>query len=383
MSNFTQIMFFLFVLIFLIAITSYVGIRSWQALTLPPSFKIVFIIGFVLLALSMPITMMIRENLSPEVSGVLQTISTTWMILLVYATLYFLFFDLLRLLNHWFHIFPNLVVSNYIMAKRICFGVSVLSLVLILWLGNRKFNNPVMEELTLTTSKSLGKEKEINILYFSDLHLNSLTNKKMLQRYVDMINQQDYDLVLVGGDFMDGDHEAWTKHGFDKILQEIKPRYGAYSVLGNHEYYTGIIESLEFMKLAGFVPLRDQSCYVGSDASVVVVGRDDRTNQNRKSVDNLLKDIDNDKYIIVLDHQPGELQQVAQANADLLLCGHTHNGQIFPLTALIHLMWEVAYGYEKIGNTDVFVSSGLALWGPKFRIGSQSEMVRITVKSEH
>ncbi|MDR2980209.1 MAG: metallophosphoesterase [Bacteroidales bacterium] len=372
-------MFFLFVFIFWITLNSYVGVRCWQALSLPSSFKIPYIIPVILLALAMPVSMMIRGTLSPEWSGMLQTISSTWMILLVYAALFFLFFDLLRLLNHWFHIFPKVVTGHYILVKRICFAVSSLALVLILWQGNRKFNRPVMEQLNITTTKSLGKDKQLNVIFFSDSHLNSLTNPKQLQKYVDMINAQKYDLVLIGGDFTDGDPTAWTQQGFDKILQQIQARYGTYVSFGNHEYHSGIEESSEFTRKVGFVPLRDEIRYVGSDSSVVVIGRDDRTNSHRATVEDLLKNIDKDKYVIVLDHQPADLQAVAKAGADLLLSGHTHDGQIFPLTALIHLMWEVAYGYEKIDNTDIYVSSGLAAWGPKYRIGSQSEVVKIEI----
>ncbi|MDL2308053.1 metallophosphoesterase [Bacteroidales bacterium OttesenSCG-928-C03] len=375
-------MFFLLVVIFWGGLNSYVGVRCWQALSISPSWKIPYIIFVVLLAISMPVSMMIREKLSPDLSGVLQTISGTWMILLVYAALFFLFFDLLRLLNHWFHIFPNFVTGNYLIAKRIAFAVSAVILVVVLWLGNRKFNNPAMEELLITTSKSLGDKGELNIVFFSDLHLNSLTKEKQLQKYVDMINQQPYDMVLIGGDFTDGDHTVWTKRGFDKILRQLHPQYGTYVSYGNHEYYVGVEESADFIRQAGFVPLRDETQYIAPDNSVVIVGRDDRTNSRRQSAENLLKNIDKDKYIVVLDHQPADLHAVSQAGADLLLCGHTHDGQIFPLTALIHLMWEVAYGHERIDNTDVYVSSGLALWGPKYRIGSQSEMVRIRVVSE-
>lgn len=381
MSHFYQIMFFLFVIIFWATLNSYVGVRCWQALSLPASFKIAYIILVVLFALSMPISMMIREKLSPDFSGILQTITGTWMILLVYSALFFLFFDLLRLVNHWFHLFPDFITHHYVLTKRICFVVSTLILGLILGLGNRKFNNPSIEQLTLTTTKNLGDKEELNIIFFSDLHLNSLTKEKQLQKYVDMINSQNYDLVLVGGDFTDGDHTVWKERGFEKILQQIKAQYGTYVSFGNHEYYTGIEESRAFIKEAGFISLQDEYRYIGADSSLVVVGRDDRTNSKRESAGNLLKSIDKDKYIIVLDHQPAELQSVARAGADLLLCGHTHDGQIFPLTALIHLMWDVAYGHAKIEGTDVYVSSGLALWGPKYRIGSQSEIVHITIKN--
>jgi predicted MPP superfamily phosphohydrolase len=89
----------------------------------------------------------------------------------------------------------------------------------------------------------------------------------------------------------------------------------------------------------------------------------------------LTERIDPDVPVIVLDHQPHEVSPAVQAGVDLLLCGHTHRGQVWPLNWLTDRLFEIGYGYEKRGNTNIYVSSGLALWGPPFRIGSESELV--------
>lgn len=159
-------MFFILVFVLWAALNSYVFIRIWQALSIPPGFKIFYIAVAVLVALSMPLTMMLRENLSPGWSGTLQMISGTWMIILVYAALLFLFFDILRAVNYFVHFFPEVITGNYVLAKRILFSVGVLTVAIILAAGHWKFNHPQIARLELTTEKPLGPRWESGTDFF-------------------------------------------------------------------------------------------------------------------------------------------------------------------------------------------------------------------------
>lgn len=365
---------------------AYVSVRIWQSLVLPACFKIPYIILMVLFFLLLPGIMLLRENFSPEFSGVMQMIGGTWMIILLYAFLFFFLFDIVRIINYIRPFYPDIILSNYILVKRLLFSVGFIFITTILIVGNWKFNHPKVTELELTTTKSLGSKKELTIAFFSDLHLGSLVTGKQLQRYVNLINEQNADLVLIGGDLMDGDHEVWVKRDFASMLKSIHSQYGTYTALGNHEYYNGLSHSLDFIKSAGIQLLRDQTMRVGEEYQIVLVGRDDKTNQYRQPLNQIMKPLKDDatqqRYTILLDHQPGAIKEAADEDVDLMLCGHTHNGQIFPLTAFIHMMWEVAYGYRKIDTMDLYVSSGLGLWGPQYRIGSNSEIVKIRITEE-
>ena len=95
--------------------------------------------------------------------------------------------------------------------------------------------------------------------------------------------------------------------------------------------------------------------------------------------DELLSSLDHTKPIIVIDHQPRELDALAQAGADMDLCGHTHDGQVFPGNLLIHLFWENSCGYLQKGNMHNIVTSGLGIWGPNMRVGTRSEICHIQV----
>ena len=109
------------------------------------------------------------------------------------------------------------------------------------------------------------------------------------------------------------------------------------------------------------------------------MGRDDRSNRKRKSVGQLMQGIDSTRYIILLDHQPYHLEEADQSGVDLQLSGHTHRGQVWPLNWVTRAMYESDYGAYKRGKTDYYVSSGIGIWGGKFRIGTDSEYAVITL----
>ena len=125
--------------------------------------------------------------------------------------------------------------------------------------------------------------------------------------------------------------------------------------------------------------LRDQSAEI--DGAIVVIGRDDRTNLRRKSVRELVAQVDTSKFVILLDHQPYNLGLAEEAGIDFQLSGHTHRGQVWPISWITDAIYECSWGSHRRGNTQYYVSSGLGIWGGKFRIGTQSEYVVGEVKS--
>ena len=106
-----------------------------------------------------------------------------------------------------------------------------------------------------------------------------------------------------------------------------------------------------------------------------IVGRDDLTNRRRLPLEHLMAEVDHNKYIILLDHQPFKLEQAEKARVDFQFSGHTHNGQIWPINLIARRMYENSWGLSYRGNTVYYVTSGMGIWGGKFRIGTQSEYV--------
>ena len=110
-----------------------------------------------------------------------------------------------------------------------------------------------------------------------------------------------------------------------------------------------------------------------------IIGRDDRTNRHRKALTDIMRHADKSKYTILLDHQPYHLEEAEQESVDFQFSGHTHRGQIWPISWITDAVYECSFGPWQRGNTHYYVSSGLGLWGGKYRIGTQSEYVVVTI----
>jgi predicted MPP superfamily phosphohydrolase len=155
-------------------------------------------------------------------------------------------------------------------------------------------------------------------------------------------------------------------------FQKIKASKGIYAVPGNHEYYGDREKAFRYLSET-FILLRDSVAQPTED--IYIVGRDDRTNRNRKPLKAIMNGIDHNKLIILLDHQPQHLEEAQEAGVDFQFSGHTHDGQVFPINLIARKLYEKSYGYLRKGNTQYYITSGLGLWGAHLRIGTRSEIV--------
>lgn len=225
-----------------------------------------------------------------------------------------------------------------------------------------KFRQPV----EMKTTKQL--ERPLTIVMLSDLHLGYHNPVGELNRWVALVNREHPDLVLIGGDIIDGHIRPLIKENMAASFRRLQAPVVA--CLGNHEYYSGIANALQFYREAGIRLLRDEAItYEG----INIVGRDDRTNAHRKSLHELMIGVDKLRYTIVLDHQPYHLEEAEHEGVDFQLSGHTHYGQVWPISWIEDAIYEDAYGLIMKDRTQYFVTSGIGIWGGKFRIGTRSE----------
>ncbi|RYD01858.1 hypothetical protein N752_28025 [Desulforamulus aquiferis] len=168
---------------------------------------------------------------------------------------------------------------------------------------------------------------DLNIVLLSDIHIDSAKRTGYVQKMVRDINYLQPDLVLLAGDiFDDRDHQALERE--IETLRGIESKYGVYGVLGNHEYYGGNLdETIRIFSEANIITLRDEYIEV---AGVNLIGRDDVSKKDRKKLEEIMTGMDKSKPIIVLDHQPVNLEEPKNNGVDLQLSGHTHKGQFFP-----------------------------------------------------
>ena len=248
----------------------------------------------------------------------------------------------------------------------------------------------------ISIDKKAGKLDSLNVVLIADLHLGYNIGCRHMEKMVDKINAQNPDLVVVAGDIFDNEYEALENPDrLAAILRGIQSKYGVYACYGNHDIQEKILAGFtfggkekkessvkmdEFLEKSGITLLRDE--YVLIDDSFYLYGRPDyerpgRGIDERKSPQEITEDLDLSLPVLVIDHEPRELQELADAGVDADLCGHTHDGQLFPGNLTIKLMWENACGYLKKGNMHSIVTSGVGLFGPNMRVGTKSEICDI------
>ena len=248
----------------------------------------------------------------------------------------------------------------------------------------------------ISIDKKAGKLDSLNVVLIADLHLGYNIGCRHMEKMVEKINAQNPELVVVAGDIFDNEYEALENPDrLAAILRGIQSKYGVYACYGNHDIQEKILAGFtfggkekkessvkmdEFLEKSGITLLRDE--YVLIDDSFYLYGRPDyerpgRGIDERKSPQEITEDLDLSLPVLVIDHEPRELQELADAGVDADLCGHTHDGQLFPGNLTIKLMWENACGYLKKGNMHSIVTSGVGLFGPNMRVGTKSEICDI------
>lgn len=309
----------------------------------------------------------LTDNLPLSVASVVYETGTSALIIMLYLVMLFLLLDI----AHLCHIIPKGWLQS-----NACSSVAVLLIIVaILVYGNINYNNKRRIELPLEAYFGIG-EDPVKIVLLSDLHLGYGNRRADFAKWVDKVNAEKPDLILIGGDIIDMSIKPLLE---ENVAEEFK-RFNApvYACLGNHEYYSGKERSIDFYKRAGINLLIDSVATIGK---ISIIGRDDRTNGNKKSVDELIKGVPQLNYTILLDHQPYNLREADFAGIDFQFSGHTHRGQVWPVSLITDHIFEKSYGYLRRWNTDYYVSSGIGIWGGKFRIGTCSEYVVATVTS--
>ena len=355
--------FFIVALTVMLVMQGYVMWHVWRVLHFSTTVK-VFIILLMLLALCCMVFQFKSDSLPLGMATGLYEIGNSWLVIMFYLLMAFLLLDIGRLV----HIVPPAWLKSNAITT-----VSLTGLMLTVFLaGNIHYHNKQRQEINLKTDKHL--ERPLKIVMLSDLHAGFHNRRAEVGRWVNLINAENPDLILIAGDIIDGNVRPLLAQGTNEELTRFNAP--TFACLGNHEYITGIDKSIELIKKTGIGLLRDSVITVDG---VTIVGRDDRSNRNRQSVGQLLQDVNRDNYIILLDHQPFNLEESEQNGVDLQLSGHTHQGQVWPLNWVTRKMYECDHGEYKRGKTDYYVSSGIGIWGGKFRIGTDSEYAVITV----
>lgn len=381
MRNIQFIIFFSIVITVYGLLSFYIYSKGLQVFPQGSTARFYYKIIFLFLTLSYIIARFLERIWLSSVSDAFTWIGSFWLAAFFYLLLIVIAIDLIRMVGSIFPFIPEAAKS--LEFKKIVFWSSV-GLVSLLLLGG--FVNaliPRVKTLVIAVDKKVDGMKELNIAFASDIHLGTLIGPRRTNKIIQRINELNADLILLGGDIVDEDLGPVIRNNLGDSLKKLSAPLGVFGITGNHEYIGGAEPAVKYLEAHGVKMIRDTAIII--DNKFYILGREDRDMRNfagtkRKEIQTLMQGIDHKFPIIMLDHQPFELDIKEENGIDLTLSGHTHHGQIWPLNYITKAIYEVSWGYKKKGNTHVYVSSGVGGWGPPVRIGNRPEIVLIHVK---
>ncbi|RKH46703.1 metallophosphoesterase [Corallococcus interemptor] len=249
----------------------------------------------------------------------------------------------------------------------------------------RAFTAPEVTEVVIRIPKLPRSLDGFTIVQLTDLHVGPFIQRRFMDELVRRANALKPDLVAITGDLVDG--TVPRLGGFVAALGNLHARHGSFFVTGNHDYSSGAEAWVAHLGSLGIPSLRNRHVRIGDAGGAFdLVGVDDwhggrRLGQKGYDLDLALTGRDPERAAVLLAHQPANFKVAAEQGVDLQISGHTHGGQLFPMTALIGLSWEHSAGHYRHADSHIYVSRGCGFWGPPMRLGSPPELVKLVLTS--
>jgi predicted MPP superfamily phosphohydrolase len=380
MRSTTFLIFFSIVMLIYGSVNYYLFVRGLQAFALSQPMKRWYIGIFWVIASMFIVGNVLERTATSAFSEWIYRIGAFWMAFMLYLFIALVLIDFVRILNYFFHFLPQFTELMRFRMGLIVFSMAIL--VVAVGYINALWTN--VKVIPLTIHKKVSGSPNVRILMASDIHLGALIGESREKHLLDIIQQQKPDLVLLCGDLVDGEIAPVLRKNLGRHIQEINTPMGVYAITGNHEFIGGISKTLPYLKSIHIRMLLDETVTLPN--GIQLVGRIDRAGSRGpntlKSLPELLAGIDTLKPVIVMNHQPFNFKEVADARVDLHLSGHTHNGQMWPFNYMTEAIFELSWGLLKKGNTNFYVSSGYGSWGPPVRTGNRPEVVVFDLKFE-
>jgi predicted MPP superfamily phosphohydrolase len=376
------LIFFSIVLLIYSLVNYYIYIRGMQALPVGMAFKNWYPWIFLFVSASYIFSRFLERIWISPVSSFFTFIGSFWLAAMIYLLMAVLVIDLVRLVIYFLPNKPEILVNHYSDVKKYMFLLVIAVTGIVVLAGHINALNPRIKRLDIKIHKKAGSLKTLHIAAASDIHMGTLVGPRRTAKLVRMLNERNADLILLAGDIVDEDLAPVIHYDLGRSLLKLKAPLGVYAITGNHEYIGGAEAAVKYLETHGIKMLRDTAVKI--NGSFYLAGRNDRdskrfSSRERKSLDKVLECVDSTFPVLLMDHQPFNLQQVADAGVDFQLSGHTHHGQLWPFNYITDAIYEVSWGYLKKGNSNFYVSSGYGGWGPPVRTGNRPEILDIYI----
>lgn len=358
---------------------AYIYIKGINAISGLKENRLLYTLIFVLLALTFIVAKVLESRHSTVLTDVLNIIGGFWMGFLVYGFFFFLLSDIIGLILR----LPGFINNANLPDYRKWSFILVMSLSVLLIAGG--FINaiiPKVREYNINIPKKTDGIRTLKVAAVSDIHLGSIIRKRSIKKLSGILAGLKPDVVFLLGDVIDGEMGPVLRGDLLQYFTIPVTADGLYAITGNHEFIGGAKRTIPYIESKGIRVLKDE--VVKLPGGIQLIGRIDKDSgrfftSGRAPLEVLMKGIDHSYPVILLDHQPLKLEESEKNGVDLQLSGHTHNGQFWPLNYFTRAIYEVSYGYLRKGNTQIIVSSGFGIWGPRIRSASRSEVLLVNI----
>ena len=393
-----MIVLLLLVLSVLAAWHTYLWSRLVQAPLWPLSFKRVATVLMIVLALSIPLSMIASRMIPGTTGRILALIGFVWIGLAFYLTLFLGFTDLVQGLWGFGQKTMDALIKTHLFVKpdlgrrqflaRMGAGLALTAASgMGLWAVLSATASPKVKRVEVFLDKLNPKHSGFSIVQLSDLHIGKILRGDFVRDVVDKVNALKPDLVVITGDLVDG--RLVELQDEVAALKDIVAAHGVYFVTGNHEYYSGAAEWEQFLPRLGVEVLHNQSQIIADGAGhiLTLLGIPDESARRfpgqgeAPDIAQAVKNMDREIPSVLLAHQPKVIDQAARQQVDLTFSGHTHGGQIWPFGALVMLNQPYLAGLHRRHNSQIYVSRGTGFWGPPMRLAAPAEISQIILRS--
>ncbi len=376
MKQTTMIIFVLIAIIIIGGLSGYIYSRGAKALegsALLPFFSWSF---WILVATF--IVGQIFERGNPGMFAItISRIGSISLAFFLYLLLFAFFVDIVRVFQHFFHFIPESLTTGILSGKMLfIYGISIAGLLTLG--GSVNALNPIVNEFNISIDKRDAKRGSLKVVLVTDVHLGVMLGRNHAQKLATQINEQNPDIVIFGGDLVDHNPNPVMKFDIGTYFDKINAPLGVFATTGNHEFMGKPEVTINYFKKHGITFIRDSVFTI--EGTVQIIGRDDKdktqmTGEKRKSIETILQGNRQNLPLLLVDHQPVEYNKAQELGVDLMVSGHTHKGQLWPLSFITKMVYENHFGLMQKGKTTFYTSSGYGTWGPPVRTGNRPELV--------